>query len=62
MSASRRWFRIDCAWIKRREATLITQEDAAIRLARDEAPTPELRAFADHVIERRRKARETQDR
>jgi hypothetical protein len=44
-------------WVKRREAILVAQEDAAIRAARDDAASPEERAFAEAVIavrERRR--------
>jgi hypothetical protein len=55
----RHWFLIDRARVERREALLIAQEDVAIRLARDEAPTRELRAFVERVIaERERNRRE----
>lgn len=37
-------------WVKRREAILVAQEDAAIQAARDSAATPEERAVVDAVI------------
>lgn len=49
----RRWFLITRALVKRREAILIEQEDAAIRAARDDAKTDKERALADSVLRQR---------
>ncbi len=57
LAAVRHWFKIDREWVKWRERILIAQDDAALRLARDEAPTCELREFVQRVIDQRDRAR-----
>jgi hypothetical protein len=57
----RQWFKIDAAWVQRREAALRAEEDAVIRAARDRA-TGDDRAFLDAlVLERERNARRSRD-
>jgi hypothetical protein len=50
---SRHWFKIDCDWVKRREALLVAHEDEVLRAARDEVATDAERAFVDGLIEAR---------
>jgi hypothetical protein len=51
----RHWFRLDRAWVERREAILRAEEDRIIREARDRA-TGEERAFIDGLLEERERS------
>jgi len=52
----RQWFRIDHAWVQRREARLRAEEDAVITAARDRATGAE-REFLDDVLKTRERNR-----
>jgi hypothetical protein len=43
-------------WLRWRESILVVEEDAAIGVAREQARTPEERAFVERIIEERERS------